>query len=85
MNKIMSGLALWLLLTPALSPAASAQGTITEAEAHAIAVDAYVYFYSLITIDVTRRQATNVEPGKVMLFGPANMFASAPAFPAGRL
>ena len=82
MNKIMSGLALWLLLTSALSPAASAQGTITEAEAHAIAVDAYVYFYSLISIDVTRRQATNVEPGKVMLFGPANMFASAPAFPA---
>ncbi len=31
---------------------------------------------------MTRRQATNVEPGKVMLFGPANMFASAPAFPA---
>ena len=28
-------------------------------------VDAYVYFYSLITIDVTRRQPTNVEPGKV--------------------
>ena len=66
---------------------ARAQGSspaITEAEAHAIAVDAYVYFYSLITIDVTRRQATNVEPGKVMLFGPANMFASAPAFPAAR-
>src|SRR5947209_9178997 len=56
--------------------------TITEAEAQAIAVDAYVYFYSLISIDVTRRQATNVEPGKVMLFGPANMFANAPAFPA---
>jgi hypothetical protein len=64
---------------------ARAQGSppaITEAEAHAIAVDAYVYFYSLISIDVTRRQATNVEPGKVMLFGPANTFASAPAFPA---
>ena len=33
-------------------------------------------------MDVTRRQATNVEPGKMMLFGPANMFANAPAFPA---
>ena len=62
--------------------AQSSSPAITEAEAQAIAVDAYVYFYSLISIDVTRRQATNVEPGKVMLFGPANMFANAPAFPA---
>ena len=38
---------------------------ITEAEAQAIGVDAYVYFYPLITMDVTRRQLTNVEPGKV--------------------
>ena len=67
------------------SAPARAQGSspaITEAEAHTIAVDAYVYFYSMISIDVTRRQATNVEPGKMMLFGPANAFASAPAFPA---
>ena len=73
-----------LTLTAGSRTPAKAQGgppAITEPEAHAIAVDAYVYFYSLISIDVTRRQATNVEPGKVMLFGPANMFASAPAFP----
>ena len=56
--------------------------TVSQDEAHAIAVDAYVYFYSIISMDVTRRQATNVEPGKMMLFGPANMFANAPAFPA---
>ena len=64
---------------------ARAQGSppaITEAEAHAIAVDAYIYFYSIISMDVTRRQATNVEPGKMMLFGPANIFSNAPAFPA---
>ena len=37
---------------------------ITEAEAQAIGVDAYLYFYPLVTMDVTRRQLTNVEPGK---------------------
>ena len=38
---------------------------ITEQEAHAIGVDAYVYFYPLVTMDLTRKQLTNVEPGKV--------------------
>ena len=84
MKALATAFAFGLFLGPVVAPAALAQGApaaITEQEAHAIAVDAYVYFYSLISIDVTRRQATNVEPGKVMLFGPANMFANAPAFP----
>ena len=37
---------------------------ITEEEAHAIGVDAYLYFYSLIMMDLTRLQSTNVETGK---------------------
>ena len=37
---------------------------ISEQEAHAIGVDAYLYFYPLVTMDLTRRQLTNVEPGK---------------------
>ena len=59
---------LGLLLGLVLAPAAYAQGAppaITEAEAHAIGVDAYVYFYPLVTMDVTRKQFTNFEPGKV--------------------
>ena len=46
---------------------ASAQGAppaITEQEAHAIAVDAYVYFYPLLSMDLSRKQFTIVEPGK---------------------
>ena len=69
---------------PALAPAASAQGAppaLTEQEAHAIGVDAYVYFYPLITMDLTRRQLTNVEPGKGGIGGPPNTFANIPAFP----
>ena len=75
---------LGLLLGLVLAPAAYAQGAppaITEAEAHAIGVDAYVYFYSLVTMDVTRKQFTNFEPGKVPGRGPMNMFNNVPAYP----
>jgi len=53
---------------------------ITEQEAHAIGVDAYLYFYPLVTMDLTRKQLTNVEPGKGF-GGPMNMFANVPAYP----
>ena len=52
-----------------------------RAEAHAIGVDAYVYFYPLVTMDVTRKQFTNFEPGKVPGRGPMNMFNNVPTFP----
>jgi hypothetical protein len=41
---------------------ASAETAITEQEAHAIGVNAYLYFYPLLTMDLTRRQSTNIEP-----------------------
>ena len=63
---------------------ASAQ-SVSEEEAHAIGVDAYVYFYSLVTMDVTRRQMTNIEPGKKFGFGPTNMFANVPAYPPAEM
>jgi len=84
MYKCMITLALSLLVSPGVTPAAMAQGAppaITEAEAQAIAVDAYVYFYSLITMDVTRRQFTNIEPGKELGKGPMNMFNNVPEYP----
>ena len=37
---------------------------ITDEEAQEIAVDAYVYFYSLVTLDVTRKQFTNCRRGR---------------------
>jgi hypothetical protein len=77
-------LSLGLLLGPALAQGAIAQGAlpaITEGEAHAIGVDAYVYFYSLVTMDVTRRQFTNIEPGKELGKGPMNTFTNVPQYP----
>jgi hypothetical protein len=53
---------------------------ITEPQAHDIAVDAYLYFYPLVTMDLTRKQLTNVEPGKGF-GGPMNTFANVPAYP----
>jgi hypothetical protein len=43
---------------------AAAQTAITEQEAHAIGVDAYLYFYPLVTMDITRRVTTNVREGR---------------------
>jgi hypothetical protein len=54
---------------------------ITEQEAHVIAVDAYIYLYPLLTMDVTRRQLTNMAPGKGVFGGPMNMFVNVEAFP----
>jgi hypothetical protein len=83
MSKGSAALILGLLFFSALSPAARAQDTINEQEAHAIAVDAYIYFYSLLSMDVTRKQFTNVEPGKEKdnFKGPMNTFVNVPEYP----
>jgi hypothetical protein len=83
MSKGIAALVLSLLFFSVLSPAARAQDAINEQEAHAIAVDAYIYFYSLLSMDVTRKQFTNVEPGKdkESFKGPMNTFVNAPEYP----
>jgi len=43
---------------------ASHSAPISEQAAHAIGLDAYLYFYPLLTMDLTRKQSTNIEPGK---------------------
>ena len=68
-----------LLATSAVS--AAAQSAITEQEAHAIAVDGYLYFYPLVTMDLTRKQSTNIEPGKEVGKGPMNVFTNVPEYP----
>src|SRR5215207_5784600 len=88
MNRNAIAVSFVLLLGPALAQGAIAQGAmpaITEAEAHAIGVDAYIYFYSLISMDITRKQSTNIEPGKEFGKGPMNMFVNVPAFPPADL
>jgi hypothetical protein len=58
---------------------------LTVDQARAIAVDAYLYFYPLISMDITRKQSTNIEPGKEFGKGPMNSFVNVPAYPPSNL
>src|SRR5271169_3846658 len=81
---LMTGLALSLWVGASALAQSSANGSppaLTEDQARAIAVDAYVYLYPLILMDLTRRQSTNIEPGKEFGKGPMNMFVNVPAYP----
>jgi hypothetical protein len=78
-------LILGLFLCPVLLVAAQAQSTITEQEAHSIGVDAYLYFYPLISTDITRLVSTNIEAGKEPMKGPPNTFLNAAAYPPADL
>ena len=78
LNTLASAAAFGALGTSATAHAEA----ITEQEAHAIGVEAYVYFYSLITMDVTRRQLTNAEPGTGFGRGPMNTISNVPQYPA---
>jgi hypothetical protein len=71
------------LLIAAFAPAMAA--TVTEEEAHAIGAEAYLYFYPLVTMEVTREQLTNQESGPGSLGGPMNKFANIPAFPTAEM
>jgi hypothetical protein len=80
MTKTALALIFGLVVSPVLSSAAQAQNAVAEQDAQSIALDAYIYFYPLVTMDVTRKQLTNVEPGKG-LGAPMNTFFNVPTFP----
>jgi hypothetical protein len=65
-------------------PVARAAETISEQDAHSIGVAAYVYFYSLVTMDLTRKQLTNVAKAEG-ISAPMNTFANLAAFPPANL
>ena len=83
MRRHLTALAFGLVFACGVAPAATAEAaTITAEEAHAVGVDAYLYFYSLVTMDVTRKQLTNQEPTPGGIGGPMNSFANVGAFPS---
>jgi hypothetical protein len=90
MNSKTIVLTLGLLCGLALVPVAMAQSApqataLSEQDAHAIGVDAYLYLYPLVTMDLTRKQSTNIEPGKEFSKGPMNTFANIPEYPPANL
>ena len=74
---------LWaaLILTLACATAQAQTPPINEPDAYEIGVEAYTYFYPMVLMDVTRRQAVNVEAGKAFGRGPMNTFTHIPMFP----
>ena len=79
--QTLTAVALTVAAAAIFPPASHAQSKITAEEAHAIGVDAYIYFYPLLSMDITRKQFTNIEPGKEFGKGPMNMFVSVPQYP----
>jgi hypothetical protein len=76
-------LALALLLSLPVTPADAQTAKVSAQEAHDIAVDSYIYFYPLLSMDITRKQFTNIEAGKEFGKGPMNVFVNVPAYPPG--
>lgn len=57
------------------------EGVITEHEAFEIGKEAFVYFYPMITMDVTRKLTCNVAPGMKPGMGPENTFSHMRTYP----
>jgi hypothetical protein len=77
-KQIATALVLGSLIGPAFPQLAQAQSALTEQEAQAIALDAYIYFYPLMSMDLSRKQFTN---GTNDFKGPMNTFVNVPAYP----
>ncbi len=73
-----TALVLSLLIGSIVPLTAQAQSAVTEEEAHAIAVDAYIYFILSDSMDLSRKQFTN---GTNDFKGPMNTFVNVPAYP----
>ena len=63
------------------SAPSAAQSTSAD-EAQTIASEAYLYFYPLVTMDLTRKQLINSDPKIAGIGGPANTFDNIQAYPA---
>jgi hypothetical protein len=55
--------------------------SILSGDPRSLSYDAYVYLYPLVTMEVSRRQAINVEADTKPAFGPPNQFHHLRAFP----
>lgn len=68
-------------MTTSMQTATSCRLTTCADEARRLSQEAFVYFYSLVTMEVTRRQCTNLEAGKKPGFGPINAFSHIRQYP----
>ena len=55
---------------------------LADDEIHDIGLNAYIYLYPLVTMEISRRQLTNNAPGEKPGHGPMNAFAHIREFPS---
>lgn len=79
--RLISALTLMTSLMTTERVGAAPDPDLTPEETRAIAEEAYIYFYPLVSMDVTRRQLTNIEADKMTGRGPMNTFSHVRAFP----
>lgn len=72
---------IYFVLTAVPATQVFAATQINKEEAQAIGVEAYLYLYPLVTMEITRKQFTNIEPGREIGKGPMNMFANVAEYP----
>jgi hypothetical protein len=84
MKKLLSNVAAFLIAT-ALASSGNASATLSEQEAKEIGINAYLYFYPLVTMDATRKQMTNTEAGKKPGYGPMNEFSHVREYPTAEM
>jgi hypothetical protein len=81
-KRIFAKLLLGLALCTGLDEVAAGPVTLSPEEIYALARDAYLYAYPIVTMEATMRQATNVpDATTVELRAPINQFAHARAYP----
>lgn len=83
MKRALPVFTLLLTVVPAMAAPADTpkNGSVTADEAKAIAVDAYVYLYPLVTMEVTRQVLTDAKTAGPER-APVNQFANHPEYPA---
>src|SRR5690242_2422954 len=64
-----------------MTTTATRDEALSTAAARAIAVEAYVYLFPLVLMELTRRQGTNAAPGERPGFGPMNAFSHFRKYP----
>ncbi len=78
--KVLNGTKRIISLILSVALTSSLQATLSEREAEAMAVEAYIYAYPLITTDLTRQVMTNVAAQDSMK-APMGQFANARTYP----
>lgn len=81
-NRVVNSLgALGLIAALVVMPSIARAERLSNAQAQAIAEEAYIYLYPLVTMDVTRKQSINSDPKVNPIGGPANKFTHIRAYP----